>query len=161
MKKELIILSILLLTSKLFAQFDGVKLEPGDTFSFIQAYITNPDNSPYVGELVLQGEKPYHKIKTKTNKEGFAKVKVPFSDTYTLYCARQDPAFRKVIVGDFPYVTHEVRTYTHRFIYFKMSYMNEQNQPLKGEQVEVRSVKTNTVFIDSTNANGRVNFFLP
>jgi hypothetical protein len=161
MKKELFILSILLLTSKLFAQFDGVKLEPGDTFSFIQAYITNPDNSPYVGELVLQGEKPYHRIKTKTDKEGFAKVKVPFSDTYTLYCGRQDPAFRKVIVGDFPYVTHEVRTYTHRFIYFKMSYMNEQNQPLKGEQVEVRSVKTNTVFIDSTNANGRVNFFLP
>lgn len=161
MKKELIILSILLLTSKLFAQFDGVKLEPGDTFSFVQAYITNPDNSPYVGELILQGEKPYHRIKTKTDKEGFAKVKVPISDTYTLYCARQEPAFRKVIVGDFPYVTHEVRTYTHRFIYFKMSYMNEQNQPLAGERVEVRSVKTNTIYADSTNEKGRVNFFLP
>lgn len=159
--KKILLLSFLLAVQSLAAQFDDVKLEPGDTFAFVNAYITNFDNSPYVGELLLQGEKPYHKVKTKTDKAGFARVKVPMSDTYTLYCGREEPAFRKAKVGDFPYVTHEVRTYTQRFIRFKFQYKNEFGKPIPNERVEVLSSKTNKIFVDTTNKNGMAIYDLP
>ncbi len=143
------------------AQFDGVKLEPGDTFSFINAYIINPNNSPYVGEVLFQGLKPYHTIKANTDKSGFVRVKVPVSDTYTLYCGRKEPAFRKSVVGDFPFITYEVNTFTHRFIMFRMSYMNESNQPLTGEKVEVKSAKNNIIYSDTIDSKGHVKFFIP
>ncbi len=145
----------------LCAQFPNVILPEGDSFAFVKAYIMNTDNSPYVGEVVFQGEKPYHRVVVHTDKTGWCKAKVPISDTYTLYCEREEPAFRKAKVGDFPFVTSELRTYTHRFVRFKFLYQNESGRPIPNEEVVISSEKTGKQYIDTTNANGIVIVDLP
>lgn len=121
----------------------------------------NTDNSPYIGAVVFQGEKSYHRVVVKTDKTGWCKAKVPINDIYTLYCDREEPAFRKAKVGDFPFVTSEVRTYTHRFVKFKFQYKNEFGKPLPGEAVIVSSDKTGKKYIDTTDANGMAIYELP
>ncbi len=159
--KSKILFFLLLISYSVKAQFDNVSLEPGDTFAFIHAIITNPNNTPYVGVVIFQGDKPYHKVKSKTDKKGFVKASVPISDTYTLFCGRTEPAFRKAKVGDFPYVIHEVRTYTHRFVQFTFNYRNPGGIPIPNEKVDVRCIRTGKIYSDTTDAKGRAIFELP
>ena len=97
----------------------------------------------------------------KTAANGWCKAKLPISDTYTLYCGREEPAFRKAKIGDFPFVTSELRTYTHRFVRFKFSYKNPSGKPLPNESVTLTSDKTGKQYKDTTDANGMAIFDLP
>lgn len=156
MKPIIIILSLIFSSSGLWAQ-----LTKADTFAFINLKLYQPDGSPYANsKVVLKGAKPGHEVTVKTNTKGLVKAKVPISDTYSVHCGK-DQCFRTTAVGDFPYVTKSFQGYTRRFLYFKFVCTKLDGSPLVGEKVTVTSNTTGEVYIDSSNAKGLAEFYLP
>ncbi|BDS09835.1 hypothetical protein [Aureispira anguillae] len=134
-------------------------LSPEDTLSFIKMELTNPDGTPYANSLVvLKGEKG-HWVKVMTGKDGRVKAKVPFDEIYTVHCG-EHTCMRKIKVNAFPYVTYNYKAYTQRFIYFTFTYQNINGERLKGEEVVLHS-STGKTYMDSTNQEGQVSFYLP
>jgi hypothetical protein len=137
-----------------------VHLNPEDTFSFIKIQLTTPQGTPYVNSPVVLRGVNGHVVKINTNNAGYAKVKVPIDDTYSIHCG-EHKSMRTVAVSDFPLVTYSFKGYTRRFIYYTFTYRTPEGKILKGEEVVMNSIKTGKKWVDTTNAKGQCYFILP
>ncbi len=143
-----------------FSQGHTANWNPEDTFSFIKIKLLTPHGTAYANSpVVLKGVKG-HVVKVTTDKDGRAKAKVPYDDTYTLHCG-EHTCMRTVAVSDFPYVTYNVQGYTRRFIYYTFTYRAPGGGVLEGEEVIIHSTKTGEKYVDTTNAKGQCYFILP
>ena len=160
MKKASLIVLFLMLVVQLYSQGHQPVFSPEDTFSFIKIKLTNPDGTPYANSpVVLKGEKG-HIVNVTTNKDGRVKAKVPYKEVYSVHCGEHQ-CMKTIAISDFPYVTYNFQAYTRRFIYFTFTYQNPQGKRLEGEQVVIHSIKTGKKYIDTTNAQGQVQVYLP
>lgn len=155
MKLLLSILSILCSIQLLSAQWGG----PADTFAFAQISLQHPDGSPYNGMIQLSGTKPWRKFEA-TVKNGRAKAKLPYDDIYTVTCEGV-VNYKKVRLGDVPYLTHRMSSYTYPHIVYIVEYLNYEGQPLEGEEVIVDDHTTKKEYRKTTNKKGICKFYLP
>jgi hypothetical protein len=161
MRLILIIISVaFLLQQKSVAQGFGANLNPEDTFCFVKIKLLQPQGTAYANAPVqLRGIKG-HIIDAKTDNFGKVKVKVPFDDTYTVFCG-QDSCMKTIAIDKFPFVTYNFRAYTRRFIYFTFTYKSLAGLPLVGERVTVGAMPGGQQWQDTTNAKGQCYFVLP
>jgi len=137
------------------AQFNA----PEDTFAFAKITLLNVDHSGYTGNIQLIGTKPGRKY-TATLKKGYAKVKLPFNDVYTIRWKGIDN-HKTLRIGDFPYLTHAYKSYTYRSATINFHYQTRQGKPLPNEKVLAKGINRDTVYSATTDENGNASLLVP
>lgn len=155
MKKTFLIaiVSILPFTSCL------AQLSPEDTFGFAKIRIKNTDHSGYTGKIKMIGKKRGI-IYTANLKQGYAKVKLPFDDIYTIYCEGHKN-HKKLMLSDFPYITHEYESYIYRFAVINVYFIDRTGNPVADEKVTAKGIHNDTIYTAKTNKNGKAAFLVP
>lgn len=133
--------------------------QAADTFAFAAINLVNPDNSPYTGNITLIGAKPGRKF-TVAVKKGFAKVKLPFNDQYTLIC-QGVINYKMVQVGDYPYLTSEYKSFTRRWAWVNFHYQNAAGEPIPDEKFYAKGIHQDTVYTAITNDKGDAKLMVP
>lgn len=157
--KSILLVLISLGWITLYGQGHSPSFNPEDTIAFVNITLTNPDGTAYANhEVILKGQKG-HRVVVTTNAKGYVRATVPFKEIYTVHCGKHT-CMRKIEIGEFPYVTYTYQAYTRRFIYFTFTYQNPYGKRLEGEEVSLYS-STGKTYVDSTNKDGQVVFYLP
>ncbi|MCH2021097.1 MAG: CAP domain-containing protein [Saprospiraceae bacterium] len=135
------------------------QLGPEDTFGFAKIRIKNTDHSGYTGKIKLIGEKRGIKY-TANLKQGYAKVKLPYNDTYTIYC-KGHKNHKKLSISDFPYITHEYESYIFRFAIINVYVINLKGHPVADEKLTAKGIHNDTIYTSNTNKKGKASFLVP
>ncbi|MCH2043794.1 MAG: hypothetical protein MK212_06595 [Saprospiraceae bacterium] len=152
------LLFILILVHSISAQWEWAE---SDTFAFAQLTLSNPDNSPYANSPVrLVGTKKGQIFKGVTNNQGKVKIKVTYDDLYDVYCGKHRN-YKQIIIRNVPYVTHSLKSYIYRHVVFTFAYKTYDGKPLVGEWVNVKGTKSDSIYTDTTDADGLAKFYMP
>jgi hypothetical protein len=150
---------ILLICLIFLPVFLNAQLGPEDTFAFAKIRIKNTDHSGYTGKIKMIGERRGITYTANLTK-GYAKVKLPFDDTYTIYCEGHKNR-KKLKIGDFPYVTFDYNSYIYRFALINFLYQKPGGSPLAGETLWAKGIHHDTSYTAITDSKGRASMMVP
>lgn len=132
---------------------------PEDTFAFAKIKLIHPDGSGYTGDIKLISTKR-NKTYTATLQKGYAKVKLPYNDLYTIRCQGVDN-HKQLQIRDVPYVTHQFESYTYRFLILNFQYKSLEGKPIPDELLTVRGVHQKANYTAITDKNGIAKLVIP
>ncbi|MCP4442449.1 MAG: CAP domain-containing protein [Aureispira sp.] len=150
---------LLLVLSWLITSISQAQWSAADTFAFATIKLYHPDGSGYTGNIELTGEKRNQKYTATLNK-GYAKVKLPFNDLYTIHCQGIEN-HKKLLIREVPYVTHQFESYTYRFLILNFQYKNKKGQAIPNEVLTVRGLYKKDNYTATTNQKGLAKLVIP
>ena len=151
------LLCLLILISKTIVSQEI--LQPSATETLLILEVLNPNDSPYENKIVKLIDENKNEFMSTTNSKGELKVLVPNGHSYFTKCG--DLKNERIInIGSRGYSTFSSKRYTYRFTEFTLQFINYQNKPVIGEEIQTLLASGDSL-VKKTDSYGKAKFYLP
>ena len=151
------LLCLLILISKTIVSQEI--LQPSATETLLILEVLNPNDSPYENKIVKLIDENKNEFMSTTNSKGELKVLVPNGHSYFTKCG--DLKNERIInIGSRGYSTFSSKRYTYRFTEFTLQFINYQNKPVIGEEIQTLLASGDSL-VKKTDTYGKAKFYLP
>ena len=151
------LLCLLILISKTIVSQEI--LQPSATETLLILEVLNPNDSPYENKIVKLIDENKNEFKSTTNSKGELKVLVPNGHSYFTKCGELKNE-RLINIGSRGYSTFSSKRYTYRFTEFTLQFINYQNKPVIGEEIQTLLASGDSL-VKKTDSYGKAKFYLP